>query len=583
MNFSELLNYYLKELDCNQSDLAQKSGLSGATVNRYCSGVRTPKQGKNTNALADAIYMMAEDKGILNITRDSVYKSFSSALMNNGDFERFRTNLNALINVLSIRISDLATDINYDASYISRIRSGQRRPSNLYTFATSVADFTSRHHSSPTDLVPISVLIGSTPEKLRDRKFLADELFNWLIGKDNSSGAIFTYLQSVDNFNIDEYISGIRFTDIEQPPVMPRVDTSSLYYGIDEMKAAELEFMDATILGKSDDAAVLYSDMPLMEMARDRDFSKKWIYGLSLMLRKGLTFKQIHDVSRPFDEMMIGLESWIPLYMTGQIEPYYLKSAQNNSFMHLLKTSGNCVLVGLSISGHQHNGIYYLSTKPDDIRFYRRMSYDLLNTALPLMKIYTKKNEKEFQAVLSKSPSSDGDRRAILSSPPIWTISDDLLDSILIRHGIDADTQVKIKNYISKKRLIVENVLEKNHVTAEIAWLTEEEYKRFPVSVSLSEIFCEYDITYTYDEYKAHLDETEKYAETHKGFNVIRNNSPIFRNIQIYICYGKWVLIEKNKSPSIHFMIKNPKLRSAIENMSLPGAAGEPPGAIRAL
>ncbi len=44
--------------------------------------------------------------------------------------------------------------------------------------------------------------------------------------------------------------------------------------------------------------------------------------------------------------MMLGLESWIPMYMTGQIEPYYLKNVQNNAFLHLLKVSGAAALSG---------------------------------------------------------------------------------------------------------------------------------------------------------------------------------------------------------------------------------------------
>ena len=45
-----------------------------------------------------------------------------------------------------------------------------------------------------------------------------------------------------------------------------------------------------------------------------------------------------------------------------------------------------------------------------------------------------------------------------------------------------------------------------------------------------------------------------------------------FRNIQIRILEGKWVVISKNKAPAIHFVIHNPQLRSAIENMVIPNS-----------
>lgn len=67
---------------------------------------------------------------------------------------------------------------------------------------------------------------------------------------------------------------------------------------------------------------------------------------MALMLKKGLHLCQIHNLDRSLDDMMLGLESWIPMYMTGQIAPYYLKNVQNNVFLHLLKVSGAAALSG---------------------------------------------------------------------------------------------------------------------------------------------------------------------------------------------------------------------------------------------
>ncbi len=64
------------------------------------------------------------------------------------------------------------------------------------------------------------------------------------------------------------------------------------------------------------------------EMAKDPEFPKKWMMGMAMMLKKGLHIRQIHNLDRSFEEMMLGLESWIPMYMTGQISPYYLPKVQ---------------------------------------------------------------------------------------------------------------------------------------------------------------------------------------------------------------------------------------------------------------
>lgn len=85
--------------------------------------------------------------------------------------------------------------------------------------------------------------------------------------------------------------------------------------------------------------------MPIEEMAKDIDFYKKYMLGLAMMIKKGLHIHFIHDTSRPFNEMMVGLEGFIPLYMTGQISPYYLKNSQSEIFHHLIRLNHRIRLI----------------------------------------------------------------------------------------------------------------------------------------------------------------------------------------------------------------------------------------------
>ena len=86
---------------------------------------------------------------------------------------------------------------------------------------------------------------------------------------------------------------------------------------------AELDYLKTTVLSPSMENVIMYSDMPMQEMSKDPDFPKMDIWWHAL--KKGLHINMIHNVNRPFSEMMLGLESYIPMYMTGQISPYYLK------------------------------------------------------------------------------------------------------------------------------------------------------------------------------------------------------------------------------------------------------------------
>ena len=102
-------------------------------------------------------------------------------------------------------------------------------------------------------------------------------------------------------------------------PALPfQLPVSKSYFGIKEMMESELDFLKATVLSRSNEPVIMYSDMPMKEMADDPEFPKKWMFGMALMLKKGLHLCQIHNLDRSLDDMMLGLESWIPMYMTGQ-------------------------------------------------------------------------------------------------------------------------------------------------------------------------------------------------------------------------------------------------------------------------
>ena len=136
------------------------------------------------------------------------------------------------------------------------------------------------------------------------------------------------------------HFCAIHFDKMRLPTLPFQLPTVKTYTGTAEMMESELDFIRATVLSRSMEDCILYSDMPIGEMADNPEFRKKWMAGMAMMLKKGLRLKIIHDVYRPFPEMMLGLEGNIPMYMTGQIEPYYLPAAQGRVFSHLLKVSG---------------------------------------------------------------------------------------------------------------------------------------------------------------------------------------------------------------------------------------------------
>ena len=573
MLFKDKLAEYIELLDCTARDLSEYSGLSPATISRYRSGDRIPEAGsENFPNLVEGIVCIAQKKKIADITISSVTNDFLPLLKNSAvDMKKLPNNLNKLLDILPISVSELSRFLNYDASYISRIRNGNRQPANPEEFLSGVTTFVVRRcHENPQRAL-VADLIGCKSDDLKDPDIYKALLFEWLTtGSANTKNYMKNFLEKLDEFNLDEYIRAIHFNELKVPSVPFQLPTSKNYFGLKEMMNSELAFLKATVLSRSLEPVIMYSDMPMGEMAKDPDFPKKWMFGMAMMLKKGLHLNQIHNIDRSFEDMMLGLESWIPMYMTGQISPYYLKGTQDNVFSHFLKVSGSVALTGEAIKGYHREGKYYLTKNKEEVNYYKKRANRLLSKASPLMEIYREDHSPAYNSFLQEDAETEGNRYAILSSLSLHTTTTEFITRILNHNQIPQEEQMQIQQYISGQREIADKILFHSRITEEIPVLSKEELEQFPMVLPLSGMFYTKDIIYTWEDYQEHLRLIQEYKKQHSGYDFVENTTPAFRNIQICIHEKKWVMVSKNKTPAIHFLIRHPKMRDAFENMVIP-------------
>ena len=573
-SFHEQLNEYLEELDCTAKELGEVSGVSAATLSRYRSGSRIPDVGTEAfNSICEAIGRIAGQRGIETLTEEKVRESFLHCLdMTAVDKEQLRTNFNLLATALNMNMARLCQQINYDSSTVFRFRNGSRQPAEPEKFAEAVAKYVAENYTEAAEREKLARILQCDACEFVEQEHSADRIKRWLLepGREKESG-VTHFLEQLDQFDLNEYIRAIHFDEWKVPPAIPfRLSTSKSYTGLKNMMEAELDFLKDTVLSKSMDPVIMYSDMPMEEMAKDSEFPKKWMFGMAMMLKKGLHLHQIHNLDRSFEEMMLGLESWIPMYMTGQISPYYLKAGQDQVFLHFLKVSGSVALTGEAIRGYHSEGKYYLARSKDEVAYYRKRAGELLNCASPLMEIYREENAGVFEVFLRSDAETAGERRNILSAPPIWILDREWLEAFLLRRKVSGEQVKKILNYADTLRQLNEHILQRNRITDEITLPEQEEFARYPVNLSLSGMFCETDISYTWEENQEHLEQMRMYEQAHENYILKETKAQTFRNLQIQIHEGKWAMVSKGKAPAIHFVIYHSRLREAIEQFVPP-------------
>ena len=371
MTFSEQLNKYIKQIECSSKDLVIFSGLTSSVISRYRRGERTPSlKSKQLEQLTDGLYKLSVTKE-MNITKEEIYTALSDTLNDISiDFEQLSKNFNNLVTTLNINVAELSRLSSYDASFLSRIRTGNGNPSHPKDFATTVCNFIMKKYTSDDDKKAVALLINSSLEELENDLNYFNKLFNWFTTNSTPShNYIDDFLTNLDKFDLNEYIKAIHFDEMKVPFVPFYKTISKTYYGIEEMKKGELDFFKATVLSKNSEPIFMCSDMPMEDMAQDVEFGKKWMFAIAMTLKKGFHLNIIHNLDRPFNEMMLGLESWIPIYMTGQVSPYYFKGLQDNIYCHFNYVSGTVALFGECINGYHNKGKYTLTTNKNDISY----------------------------------------------------------------------------------------------------------------------------------------------------------------------------------------------------------------------
>lgn len=560
MKFSDLLNKYLEEFNCSSKKLSELTNISPSVISRYRSGQRTPEADSiQVETIINVLFELSDKKYQKEDIKNSIINSLRKDSFN---YENFSKNLNDLINLLKINLKDMSKYTLYDSSHISRIRYGKTKPSEPIEFSKKTINYIINKYNSEEDIKKLSNLL----DKDLNINNLNEHLLNFLTdSKNKPNDKIEKFLTNLDNFNLNDYIKAIKFDELKIPNIPFYITKTKSYYGIEEMKKGELDFFKGTVLTKNNEV-FMCSDMPMEDMAKDVEFGKKWMFGIACMLKKGIHLDIIHNLDRPFNEMMLGLESWIPIYMTGQITPYYFKDIKTNIYQNLTYTSQTLALSGESINGHHNKGKYYLTNNKKEVEYYQEKAKNLLKKATPLMDIYKKENIDSYNNFLKKYYETFEPRTRFLSSLPLFTISNTLLTSILKRNNINEDDINKILDYKINLTLNYNNILNKTSLYDNIPSLTKKEFENNKPNLLLSDIFYNKKITYTYEEYMSHLKETEDFSKKHSNYKLNKLSFLTFKNITVTILGKELVIISKEENPTIHFIIRHSKLINAISN-----------------
>ncbi len=476
----------------------------------------------------------------------------------------FSKKLDFLMNITRTTNSALALYTSLDASYISRLRSGSRRPVEGSGYLKAMADYFSRHCGDDIKKAAISDIMNNPAIKTYSSGKISANIHQWLVQPHKEEGLpIEGFLRSLSDFNLKKTPVprlGAEFTI----PTGSSVSTEA-FYGIEGKREAVIAFLMQVISQSAPRTLYLYSDEELSWLSGSREFLSRWAMLLSLAIQKGNKIKIIHTVSRNIDEMITAISEWLPIYMSGAIEPYYYPRLRDGIYKRTLFLAPNTTaVVSHSISDRTAENVNFLIKDEAVIHALTKEFHDYLAICRPLMRIFTPASKKEYFSLLSEFENESANAIVNNESLPLSTLPEEAAASILARAELDQEEKAGVFQYYKLRAEAFKESIMKNKVYHIIRLADIDMLQNHEIRIAFSDMLTLENMMYTTEEYLLHIKNVISLLESSDLFEVYIAKEKEYAGYMVYAKEDIGVLVAKAAAPSVIFAINESSMTAAF-------------------
>lgn len=476
----------------------------------------------------------------------------------------FAEKLELLISITGLSNSTLARQISVDASAISRLRRGVRNPARKATYIEPMAQTFARLCKSDYQKIALKEAIKA------DRPgfiFIEDNpwesiIYEWLNEDEkDTSETLDEFMHNFINFQFKkEAVATVETNDIKFADDVPeKIDA---LYGKEGKQKAVLAFLSLVLENHQPQTLYLYSDENI-EWLVDPQFRVKWASLMVQIILKGHRIKIIHDVARNFDEMLSGINEWLPLYMTGVIEPYYYPKNRDGLFKQTLFIATNTAAIASSTVSNNSKAPNLLITDKTMINILIEEFKDFLILCRPLMHIFTPYNHSvEYLALLKEFEDEISNTIIKTNAFSCITMPPAIIKSIFSRLNSPKKEEL-ISYHLNRMEKFNKNL--KNNTFIEIITpATPTEVTSGKIPVDFSDMLNDTPLFYSPDEYLKHLKNIIKLLKANENYLVIISPKKLLAGSMVYVKEDVGVLVGKTALPSTIFAINESNMTAAF-------------------
>jgi hypothetical protein len=458
---------------------------------------------------------------------------------------QFYEKLDFLMDLTKTSNSVLARHMSFDASYISRLRSGKRMPPRSEDIVKNMAGYFARRCGDGYRQKAIADMMELSPLP-KDAELLADAIALWLLPEKDSN-----------NHKLGKFLNGL--SGIRDRP-MPSAGVSeyekgfpdeelAVYYGVEGKRQAVLYFLNEILAQEKQQSLLLFSDEETSWMTGDLAYERQFVTLMLKALAQGHTIKIIHTISRNLDEMLSAISQWMPLYMAGTIEPYYYPKKRDGIFRRsLFIAPGMSAVVSSSVGEETANSVNLLFRDPTAVASFQEEYLQYLSMCRPLMHIFKSKDRVACLATIAEFEKEESNVLLKTESLSLMTMPEELFSQMLCRtkqHNTNLLDYHKIRNEKFQRLLL-------SHSVTEIVVLPQpKEAASGKVKMALSDMLDGGAVYYTPDEYLMHLQNVIKLLDTYENYHVHLAKEPVENRYSVYVREDVGAIVAKTSQPPV--------------------------------
>lgn len=473
----------------------------------------------------------------------------------------FSEKLDFLMNVTNTTNSSLALHIAVDASLISRFRRGERKPSKNENYLRTMASYFSSRCVKDYQRTALSDALRVPSTTLEGPEELEAQIYNWLSEESRDSNSVHGFLNEFSKFQFKKAPSPIA-SDALKVSTKDSWIEGSIFYGDEGKRSGVITFLTKVIENEKPQTLLLYSDENIEWLTGDVTFTNKWASLLGKVILTGNRIKIIHTVSRNLDEMLSAISQWMPIYMTGAVEPYYCPRKRDGIFRHTFFIAPlTAALTSTSVENKTANNPNFLFTDKKTVSSLTEEFNSYLSICRPLMAIFTNENRQTYLNTLSEFDREEAASIIKVESLSSLSIPSEVIRSI--KERIDTKEKESII-YLEKRIEAFHKNLLKYPFIEFIRIPDLENIHNGKVRICLADLILQSELFYSPEEFVAHLQHIIYLLERYENYHVHLLSESEKQDYIIYVKDEVGVVIAKTSSPTVIFAINETNMTCAF-------------------